>query len=287
MAQSIKYILILLTAFAMLIQAQPQAKPAPSPKLPPYCDSNQITTMDVKKCRCRPHYNGCFTKVDTCKLDIPNRHTNSKLPGCSDNDKLCQGCGLWFHTLCDCIKGPSGCEHEGTVTPGGKAVWFLTPKDEKLVTTTDVLPGILEMAKDPAKYEEAWTFAQKHYDPGSEVLALNSVRSRTHEQFHIHVCKRPDVSKDPKVLKILETAPHNTGPTLKRVGNNDIWCRTVASGNGPVRNFVAAIQAFLKTKTLCEGLVGAAIIRDSHQNLWACVTGDQHGPLAQFCGPSK
>ncbi|KAL7810566.1 hypothetical protein V8C44DRAFT_358784 [Trichoderma aethiopicum] len=280
MAQSIKYLLLLLSAFVLLIQASPQAPPPP--KLP-YCDMKQIHTMDVAKCRCRPHYKGCFTAARTCHLDIPNRHTNSYYPGCTDNDKLCLGCGLWFHTLCDCVKGPSGCTHEGTVQPNGQQVWFLTPKGEKLVTTTDILPGILEMAKDPAKYGEAWNFAQRYYDPGSEALALNSVRARTHEQFHIHVCKKPDVKKDAKVLKILDTAKHNTGPTLEQIGNNDLWCRTVTKNNGPVRNFAQAIQAFLATGQLCEGLAGAAIIRDSHENLWACVTGDQHGPLAQFC----
>ncbi|EGR44193.1 uncharacterized protein TRIREDRAFT_124259 [Trichoderma reesei QM6a] len=278
MAQSIQYLLLLLGAFATLIQASPQAKPPL-----PYCDMKQIHTMNVANCRCRPHYKGCFTAARTCHMDIPNRHTNSYYPGCTDNDKLCLGCGLWFHTLCDCVKGPSGCTHQGTVQPNGDQVWFLTPVGEKLVTTTDILPGILEMADNPAKYGESWNFAQKYYDPGSEALALNSVRARTHEQFHIHVCKKPDVKKDAKVLKILDTAKHNTGPTLEQVGNNDLWCRTVTKGNGPVRHFAEAIQAFLATGQLCKGLAGAAIIRDAHENLWACVTGDQHGPLAQFC----
>lgn len=282
MTQLIKTLLILLSAFVSLIQAQAQGKPkpSPSPKPLPFCNRNEIHTMNLAGCRCQGHRTGCAPDCHTCGFKIDKRHTKSCDPGCTDNDANCEGCGLLFSTLCDCLKGPSGCIHTGTVKPNGGPIWVLTPKGEPLVTTTDLLPGILEMAKDPSRYEEGWDFAQEHYNPREQALALNSVRSRTHEQFHIHICKKP--GKTDRALAILETAKHNPTKHLIEVGK-DLYCMTVEKGNGPVKGFVAAIQEFLKKGTVCDGLAGAGIIRDSHENLWACVSGNSAGPLAEFC----
>ncbi|EHK26486.1 uncharacterized protein TRIVIDRAFT_63787 [Trichoderma virens Gv29-8] len=299
MTQLIKSVLVLLAASVSLIQAQAPGKPSPSPSPkppPPPCLIKDIRQMDVSGCTCEPHSSKCDkTGCMTCKANIENRHTKHCAVGCTDDDKECQGCGLWFSTLCNCLKYQD-CKHTGTITPHGDSIFVLTNNGEQLITTTDLLPGILE-ARNATRYEPGWRFAQEHYNRANQALALNSVRSRTHEQFHIHVCNRPN-STDPRILDILDNIPksqHIYGKDLKKVGNHDdLYCRTIEKGQTPiVYDFVTAIDAILDDKTLnevgkiCHGFAGAGIIQDSHGNVWACVTGNREGPLFRFCEGQK
>ncbi|KAM6482040.1 hypothetical protein HDV62DRAFT_361900 [Trichoderma sp. SZMC 28011] len=309
MAQLTGVLLILLSAFAPLIEAQAQGKPSPSPKPPPACSIKDIRQMDVSKCACQPqhkdtcHKNGC--KACFGVVDIQYRYTKSPhcAVGCTDDDKECTGCGLWFSTLCTCLRYD---DCKKTVTsysnpPANQAVFVLTNNGERLVTTTDLLPGILEMANNPSRYEVGWKFAQGNYDRKTQALALNSVRSRTHEQVHIHVCEKPDVtSKEPRILEILDNIPkkdHNYSKHFKQVANHDdLYCRTIEAGypGGDVfYDVLEGIKEVLDNKALnvdgkiCHDFAGAGIIRDSHYNMWACVTGNSKGPLDLFCKPSK
>jgi hypothetical protein len=163
-------------------------------------------------------------------------------------------------------------------------IWVLLPEAEPLVTSTDLLPGILEMADNPQKYGGAFDFAQERYNPDRQALVLNSVRSRTMEQFHIHLCYKP-TKMNPKVIAILDKATLNPTTELKQIPNQDLWCMSVEKGKGPLKDFEKAIHKFLTPgkKNPCRGLAGAAIIQDSKMNTWGCVTGDQHGPLPAFC----
>ncbi|KAH6604784.1 hypothetical protein Trco_006491 [Trichoderma cornu-damae] len=278
MIRSIRLLSILLPALASLVQAAEVERAAPP------CTISDIHNLDVAGCTCQPHHDGCFTACSTCGWNIKDRNTKSCTPGCTDNDWDCKGCGVWFSTLCDCLKGGgSGCTHTGTVKPHGPMIWVLLPKGEHLITTTDLLPGILEMANDASRYEEGWDFAQKNHDPSSQALALNSVRSRTHEQFHIHICPKP-TSKDPRAYGILSKAALNPTNKLKAIaGYNDLFCMSVEKGKGPIKGFATAIHDFLGEKKVCDGLAGAGIIRDAGDNTWACVTSNKDGPLAYFC----
>ncbi|SPO06930.1 uncharacterized protein DNG_09624 [Cephalotrichum gorgonifer] len=154
------------------------------------CSTSEISSMDLSSCTCAGQLSGCI-KYSTC----PACKTGSSAikdirdctQGCTDTEWDCQACGLWFHTLCDCIYHPNTCTNSGTITPHGAAVWVLLEKDH-LVTTTEKLPGILEM-KDT--HDEGWIFAQEHRpNPGSDAVWINSVYARQMEQVHIHSCPR-------------------------------------------------------------------------------------------------
>ncbi|KAL7932208.1 hypothetical protein V8C35DRAFT_307687 [Trichoderma chlorosporum] len=296
MTQLTNLLLVLLSAFASVIQAQTPGKPSPSPSPkppppPPSCLIKDIRQMDVSKCDCEGHHDGCHADCKVCPKQYTVDHRDTTSPGCAvgctDADKECKGCGLWFSTLCNCIK-KGNCDHLGSyTTPGKDAVFVLTQGDEQLVTTTDLLPGILEMAKNPDRYEPAWSWAQEqHWDQATQALALNSVRSRTHEQFHIHLCPKPE-APERRILDIVDAIPvkdHIHGSELKQVGQNyDLWCRTIENTQKPiVNNFVESIREALP-KVACDKLAGAGIIRDKYHNIWACVTNNTSGPLSYFC----
>ncbi|KAL7788626.1 hypothetical protein V8C37DRAFT_388014 [Trichoderma ceciliae] len=279
MIQFIRFLPILLPALASLVQAD-----AATPLLPP-CNISDIQGMNVNGCECQKHHDGCSaTGCYTCGLLINDRHTNYKNcdVGCTNDDKYCMGCGVWFSTLCDCLKGSSSkCNHTGEVKPNGPMIWVLLPKDEPLVTTTNLLPGILEMTEDYQKYGGGWDFAQERYDPGTQALALNSVRSRTMEQLHIHLCPKP-TKQEPKVFDILSKATLNPTHRFVKV-QDDLYCISVENGKGPLKNFAEDIHNFMKEKKICEGLLGAGIMRDYHNNTWGCITGNWDGPVASFC----
>jgi hypothetical protein len=248
-----------------------------------YCNSREINSLDVGSCSCAAFAPSCTT---TCAPECTHsviRFTKHCSVGCTDNDWNCKGCGIWFHTLCDCIQRPDLCPHTGTVKIGGDMMWFLLDKNgEKgtpLVTTTDILPGILEMARNPGRYEEGWIFAQRQYTPKNEALALNSQRSRTHEQFHIHLCKKPQH----KVYDILSTASPNPSGQLKPVkGHEDLYC--MSTPQAPLKGFATAIRDALgQYKKICKELAGAGLIQDNRGNIWGCLTTDPQGPEPAFC----
>lgn len=286
MIRFIKFLLIGLPAFSSIAQAVSD------------CKSNAITHKDVLGCNCQGHLNLCSVSnppCQTCGLDIQKRSTNSHtpacIPGCTDNDSKCSSCGIWFSTLCnrikDCLKGKP-CDSSVKISKNGPMAWVLLPGGtEPLITTTDLLPGILEMADHPTIYRDAFNFAQdpKHFNIDKQSLALNSVRSRTMEQFHIHICSR---SKPPAVARLNKA---KANPTKKLVeilpkGPNEprLWCMSVAKG--PITGFVEAIEELLHRggpNPICRGVAGAGILQDDNKRRWGCVTDYRDGPLPYFC----
>lgn len=268
-----------------------------------YCTFNEIRTKNVGKCTCQKHQDKCAAVVgcQTCTWDIKEKRTHGGpkegcYVGCKDKDWNCRGCGVWYTSLCNqlqlCLKGSPHCQAEPKVQPGSTS-WIVLPEGkDPLVTTTDLLPGILEMLNNPGKYGGAFDFAQDHYNPKTQALALNSVRSRTMEQFHIHMCPRP--AKGTKVLPRLDKATPASSSNMQFIPKTkpddpNLWCLGV-KGKGPIKNFVQAINAQLqkidpKTKKplICKGLASAAIIQDSHLNTWGCVSDDPKGPIGNFC----
>ncbi|KAK1246954.1 hypothetical protein MKX08_000756 [Trichoderma sp. CBMAI-0020] len=206
---------------------------------------------------------------------------------CQDHQKGCKPSAPFY-----CLKGKP-CDASGTVIQNGPMVWVYLPGgDEPLITTSDPLPGILEMANHPTIYKDAFNFAQdpKHFEPDHRALVLNSVRSRTMEQFHIHKCFRPTTGS-PRALARLDKAPLN--PTKKLIEilprkplEPRIWCMGVAKNKGPVTDFVEAIEELLHRggkDPICPGLAGAAVIQDNNGRRWGCVTDNREGPLPYFC----
>ncbi|PTB36885.1 uncharacterized protein TrAFT101_007250 [Trichoderma asperellum] len=284
MIHFIRFLLLVLPAFSVVAQTS-------------YCTFDQIRRKDVSGCICQGHKDDCdpVKGCDACGFEIKERRTHSKAPqcpvGCTAQDWNCRGCGIWYTTLCNslqlCLKG-SKCVSSNKISKNGPSSWILLPQDEPLITNTDLLPGILEMANNPGKYGDAFDFAQRNYDPDKQALALNSVRTRTMEQFHIHVCSKP-TTQNPRVIKRLQAAKLNPTkellpiPKLKPTDPN-LWCKSVASGKGPVTDFVQSIHAlFQKPKAVCKEIAGAAIVQDFNKNRWGCVTDSKDGPLPDFC----
>ncbi|KAL7894687.1 hypothetical protein HDV64DRAFT_259477 [Trichoderma sp. TUCIM 5745] len=285
MIRFIKFILVGLPAFSSMVQAGD-------------CKSNDIEHKNVLNCNCVKQdqcpYLNCATVCGG--LTIDKRKTTSCVPGCTDADLNCYGCGVWFNTLCnrvkDCLKGKD-CDSSGKVQTNGPMVWVYLPGgNEPLITTTDRLAGIEGMADHPIIYKDAFNFAQdpKHFDPNTNAMVLNSLRARTMEQFHIHKCFRPTTT-NPRALARLDHAPPNPAKTLVEIPKQKstdprLWCKSVAKGQGPVTGFVEAITELFHRggkDPICKQRAGAGVLQDNNGRRWGCVTDNSAGPLPYFC----
>lgn len=251
-----------------------------------YCNSRNITSMDVGTCTCQPERFGCqnFSSCSVCGIPALQSYRNmtSCDRGCEDRDWNCEGCGLWFHSLCDCLQQPTKCNTSSPIQSGTPPIWALletTGTAHNLITTTEHVPGILELSNAPQRYDAGWVFAQEHYNPQREALALNSFRARTHEQIHIHVCPRN--SNLPGILS--KETPNFSNRFVPLLNDPQVHCITVLSST-VLRNFATNIVSFLSTTSECPKLVGAGIIQDSQGvYTWGCVTINSAGPLAKLC----
>ncbi|KAM5356661.1 hypothetical protein ACJ41O_003307 [Fusarium nematophilum] len=250
------------------------------------CNADEISTMNVRSCRCKLFTDNCPAKdFDACG-HTATKTVNKCCKGCGDDNSDCKGCGLWFTSLCRCLKrGNGGCPSSGNIAKDGQPVWVHLQEDDDddLIIPTKIIPGILEMAeqKNWELGNDGWQYAQQVYDPKTEALALNSWRARTHEQIHIHVC---DVNMTTRA--ILDKEEHPKGGRLTQLkGDPEMWC-IVREQKGTVNTFASTISEFLKTKHqgVCDKLVGAGIMRDTLENTWACATTSSSGPLGKFCG---
>lgn len=251
-----------------------------------WCTAKDITSMDVAGCKCQPQLSKCKPiQCDkyACGLDSPKK-VKSCLGGCVDAEAECEACGIWFHTLCDCIKGTGKCTPNGQFKPGGPPVWTLLeppdPQDDKLVTTTELLPGIVEMSRqNPGMHDEGWYFAQQNYNFKDEALALNSYRARDHQQVHIHVC-----DKNAATYKLLSNSPaKSSGHLVKVDGANDLFCITSTTGS-TLNSFATSLGVFFnENPNSCWGKIGAGIMKDNRGWTWGCATTNTAGPLGVFC----
>ncbi|KAK5049112.1 hypothetical protein LTR84_005535 [Exophiala bonariae] len=268
---------------------------------PPLCNSTEISTMNMGSCVCREQQFGCSSPPMNCSV-CPNskgefltafKNVTTCLGGCTDREASCQGCGLWFHSLCDCLKNPQWCNKtSGPIKKDTGPIWVLLSQPgakENLTTTNERVSGILDTYEKPKFFDEGWEFSQSCYKPQEQALAMNSVRVRTHEQIHTHICKRNDAmynflgAENPnhynsEDLTLVSNYPNNDGK------GTDILCLVVKNGD-PVKNFASALgQLFAKYPNTCQQRIGQAILQDKYKNTWACATNTTNGPLGLFCG---
>lgn len=261
---------------------------------PPLCNSKAIEDMDVSKCHCNNMPDKC-PAIDcrTCeKLVHGGIPAHKKIldckKGCDYAAIECEGCGLWFHTVCKCVMNPGSCTSSAPVAKGKGPVWLLVEEltDDNLITTTKFLPGIFESIepKNQDFTNQGWIFAQSHYDHRMEALALNSYRARTQEQFHIHVCEK---NKDLEDILTREKVPPSSHFTQLK-GNPHIWCMARPK-LGLAMTFADSIADFINAdhSGVCAQWVGAGIMTDRRGNTWGCATTISSGPLGLFCKPKK
>lgn len=260
------------------------------------CTTADISGQNVSKCKCWPR-----TKGNTCKKTCTglcyqvDRTTKDCDVGCKDiQNGPCKGCGIWYHTLCDCLQdvaNPNKCVPSFAPSPGGKHPWVhlktadpKKPREHDLITTTEIIPGILDMTNAPSQfYEDAWIFAQNQWDGGSQALAMNPWRVRTEEQVHIHMCKlNPNI----RATLTAETAKSEKH-LVKLEKESTLWCYA-ARKNDKITNFVSVLSEFIEQESkkkggVCRELVGAGMMQDDNGRTWACATTTWHGPLPYFC----
>ncbi|KAJ3457768.1 hypothetical protein MRS44_014909 [Fusarium solani] len=258
------------------------------PRGPVECTSTNIQKMTVESCECPPPAEGC--KGHPCRACGHDAPKDVKVcdTTCKQSEVTCEGCGLFFNSLCRCLKNKHGdCITNQPIRVGGDDIWALLPGHDNLTTTNKLLSGILDMSNqvNRAFGDRGWVFAQKNYDPSREALLLNSWRARTHEQVHIHRCAVNETTRD--VLSSEDTVKSGQLTQMKK--DPDLWCITREKGV-TATTFATSISEFLDAnhQGVCAKLVGAGILRDNNMRTWACATTNSAGPLGKMgiCKPS-
>ncbi|KAJ5771364.1 uncharacterized protein N7511_003415 [Penicillium nucicola] len=288
--------------------------------------------MDVSACMCPTSFPSpasaltCFPKGPltpqpcprTCNPAppsspvTPRAQLNTCYSGCVDENDNCNGCYVWFHSLCGCIhdfQSPHGttCISSASppnppITPGQpwNPVWMVLSLGD-LITTTELIPGILSLgsAVDPdggfrlGQDTLRNTFPGQKYNRLTGTLAMNSVATRSEEQVHIHLC----FSQFSGVRGILDGLTRTNYFNLAWVDLSNIhkpdapymYCRA-SSNQGQDINVSRAISDYLDYLTAQFGpdncaqyTVGAGVITDSQDYSWACVTVGSRAAETIFC----
>ncbi|KAK9434902.1 uncharacterized protein G6M90_00g026360 [Metarhizium brunneum] len=245
-----------------------------------YCNTSQLIHMDViGTCDCSPEPKGCSTPCPGCGV-TPTKNIRNCNGGCEDSESDCAACGIWFHTLCNCLQHPLNCQNSGTIQKYGAPVWVLLetpPGDHNLVTTTQFLPGIRQMN---AGHDEAWLFAQQKFDKTSEALAMNPVVVRTMEQVHIHVCPRNTTTAS----MLGKITAFSSSKLVQLADDKEMYCLGI-DHSVDVKGFAGLVADFINSPppNVCKDMVGAAIIEDDKSRRWACATTNRQGPLGKVC----
>ncbi|CAH0037431.1 unnamed protein product [Clonostachys rhizophaga] len=261
---------------------------------PTICSTSEIERMDLSNCRCQEKVSGCQAGVvceAVCGLPVTKPkdvlHCDR---GCTDDQNNCEGCGIWFHSLCNCLKTPDKCPHTGTVKKDSHdSVWALITNgtNDDLITNTKIIPSIEELTAQEGNV--GWDFAQSFstdvgfHNYSATALALNSWRARTHMQIHIHLCdKNMTTYTHLSTAKELPATPGTSDYRLKQLDTDpDLYCISVPK-NGAIQKFGELVDYF-RRGTDCTRRVGAGIMHDKRGNTWGCATFNSAGGVAKFC----
>jgi hypothetical protein len=266
-----------------------------------YCSASDIAHHRVSGCDCRPkiEQNTCEKQCNTtsCTPQLTNvKHANDCSAGCRlDSDGDCKGCGLWFHSVCGCVKDPSDpkkCLADVPISQGSPNTWIRLvnedPKEHDLITSTSMIPGILDMTGAPSPYfERGWVYGQKQWKAGNQSLAMNPWVVRTMEQVHIHICELNTDLRDVFNQQTLKTDKRLVPLDTKVQKYRSLFCIGVKKDE-VIDNFVALLAEKIryegtKKGSVCPELFGAGMMMDDQRRTWACATTERHGPLGLFC----
>jgi len=264
-----------------------------------YCSPDDIVNHRVSGCDCRPKQKQktCAKWCQACSpLQTTIKYVNDCSAGCrlpSDGECECTGCGLWFHSVCDCVKDPTNpktCHTDKAISPGSANTWVHLvndPTEHDLISSTSIIPGILDMTAKPSPYfERAWVYAQERWDPSSQALAMNPWLVRTMEQVHIHLCPLKPNLRDALTKEVFKSDKHLV--KLDNTKFNSLWCIGAKKGK-VIENFVALLSEMIAQEKakgkagICPEMIGAGMMMDNDQRTWACATTERHGPLGFFC----
>ena len=213
---------------------------------------------------CHPRSLGtCNTQALTSKSELESGHGNE---GCTEANYGCNSCYLWFDSVCNLLK-------DGKYDHSPSGLWVRL--NDGKVTSKKRMPGILELSS-----EEIWEWGQTLAD-SSHALVINSVKARKQEQIHMHVCDVKTGSKG--VRDILGDLKRSDYTDLTKVPKHNWLCRVEAKKYAPI----TGVTADIKGKTLkdgdCANLIGAAVLTDSHDYTWMCLTTGLGSTQGDFC----
>jgi hypothetical protein len=150
----------------------------------------------------------------------------------------------------------------------------------KLITTTEHTPGILELHS-----EAPWEWGQSTLDRQNKALAINSVKTRTQEQIHVHDCPVKEIAQ-----RILASQNYDNFKTIAAINmpvatDPNPWrCKVNPNQGQPIDRVTADLQAEIG-KSSCKNYIGAAVVVDSNDRTWECVTTDDQPTQYTFCHP--
>lgn len=276
------------------------------------CTSQQISNVDVSGCSCPSNFPTppsnliCATNSNTCSFTCQPPPPISPLTsraeltqcgsGCVDANNDCNGCYIWFHSLCGCIRDrqAGGMDCIFAFGPPGSPAWVVLTNGD-LITSTLLIPGILQLAT-AADPDGGFRLGQntlrnghagQQYSRATGTLAMNSVITRSEEQIHIHLCNHPNSG----VRGILNGLTRDNYRILKSVdisslgkSNAGMWCR-VSPNKGEDVNVARDVLDFLGrvANTCAQDLVGAGVVTDVNDYSWSCVTTNQRAAETLFC----
>ncbi|KZF20400.1 hypothetical protein L228DRAFT_240923 [Xylona heveae TC161] len=259
------------------------------------CTQDQISRMDVMTgCDCVGSSSsaGCGPCPVSCGgilQIIPDGQLAACGHGCVESNSICSACNLFFGGLCTCIHRlenglVTNCIASDPPSPNkGSPIWMLL-NSHLLVTTTQLIPGILELDQAPDP-DGGWRLAQENYDRAAGALAMNSVASRTEEQIHIHLCV-PQKQTIRDILSGLDRADYTKLKYVPGLPNGwDMVCRVSPTQGSPI-NVASTIETFLSTAGGCNPyFAGAGVMTDSNDYTWACITTTATATEKVFCYP--
>ncbi|OKO89222.1 hypothetical protein PENSUB_13857 [Penicillium subrubescens] len=238
-----------------------------------HCHSDWIQNNNLTKCDCDQGSATC----QQCDLGTCNNTpltSTSKLKqsycneGCAEANWGCDSCYLWFNSVCNCVR------HKNC--PSSPSGLWIRLNDE-LLSTTQRVPGILELTS-----EEPWDWGQTLYDRETQALVINSVKSRKQEQIHFHICDGKLQVGDPKfVLGALNYADYQAPASVP--GHPHWLCRVQSAKDVPISGVTDDIRTLTANGGPCSKLVGAAVLMDSHDRTWACLTTGIESTQGSFC----
>jgi hypothetical protein len=239
-----------------------------------HCHSDWIQNDDLHNCDCDP---GSATTCQNCDLGgcngIPLTSTSQLkkshcYEGCTEANWGCNSCFLWFESVCNCVQ-------TGNCKSSSSGLWIRLNKE--LLSTTQRVPGILELTS-----EEPWDWGQTLYDRGTQALVINSVKTRKQEQIHFHICDGKLQPGAPKF--ILGALDYQKFQKPTQVPGHPHWlCRVESAKDTPISGVTADIRTQTATGGPCSKLVGAAVLVDSHDRTWTCLTTGIESTQGIFC----
>ncbi|KAF9251998.1 hypothetical protein CBS147332_37 [Penicillium roqueforti] len=281
------------------------------------CTSDDIARRDVRGCTCpstfpaSPNDLVCVTPSGQCPITcnpppppspvIPRAQLSQCDAGCVDANSECNGCFIWFSSLCHCLQDfQSGNQTTCIASPpipvgpprtNQSASWVVLSSGD-LITTTDLIPGILQLSS-AADVDGGFRLGQDTLNTrgirDTGTLAINSVATRSEEQIHIQVCDHPGSA----VRRILDNLPRENYNTTSSVDLSALSqpsaamsCRVSSNAGQDINlggDIVDWLNQYAGNTTCAQYNVGAGVVTDSNDYSWSCITTGDRAAEDLFC----